>query len=220
MALKVKEPLHAERSDFQDILVFQSANHGRVLALDGVLQLTEWDEFSYQEMISHTPLFAHGAAQSVLIVGAGDGGVLREVCRHRGVRRIVMVEIDRQVVEASKTFFAKTMATDFDDPRATLRFEDAAKYVAECEPAAFDVVIVDSSDPNDGPASVLFTADFYRNLARVLKPGGIVCTQVRASRARQPQRASRARTPPPPASSSSSICLTRPTSLCRASACG
>ena len=72
------------------------------------------------------------------------------------------------------------MATDFEDPRVTLRFQDASKYVAECDAAAFDVVIVDSSDPNDGPASVLFTADFYRNLARVLKPGGIVCTQVRA----------------------------------------
>lgn len=136
------------------------------------------DEFSYQEMITHLPLFAHAAPESVLIIGAGDGGVLREVCRHRSVRRVAMVEIDRQVVEASKTFFAKTMATDFEDPRLTLRFEDAAKFVADCEASAFDVVIVDSSDPNDGPASVLFTADFYSNLARVLKPGGIVCTQV------------------------------------------
>ena len=97
MSLKVKEALHAERSEFQDIVVFQSTNHGRVLALDGVLQLTEWDEFSYQEMITHVPLFAHAAPRSVLIVGAGDGGVLREVCRHRGVQSIVMVEIDRQV---------------------------------------------------------------------------------------------------------------------------
>ena len=97
MSLKVKEALHAERSEFQDIVVFQSTNHGRVLALDGVLQLTEWDEFSYQEMITHVPLFAHAAPRSVLIVGAGDGGVLREVCRHRGVQSVVMVEIDRQV---------------------------------------------------------------------------------------------------------------------------
>ena len=104
MCLKVKEPLHSERSDFQDILVFDSANHGRVLALDGVIQLTEWDEFSYQEMIAHLPLFAHAAPRSVLIVGAGDGGVLREVCRHRGVQSIVMVEIDRQVRPARSSF--------------------------------------------------------------------------------------------------------------------
>ena len=177
MCLKVKEPLHSERSDFQDILVFDSANHGRVLALDGVIQLTEWDEFSYQEMIAHLPLFAHAAPASVLIIGAGDGGVLREVARHRGVRRITMVEIDRRVVEASKTFFARTMATDFDDARLTLRFEDAAAYAAAAEPASYDVVIVDSSDPNDGPANSLFTPAFYGNLARILKPGGIVATQ-------------------------------------------
>ena len=177
MCLKVKEPLHSERSDFQDILVFESTNHGRVLALDGVIQLTEWDEFSYQEMIAHLPLFAHAAPASVLIIGAGDGGVLREVARHRGVKRITMVEIDRRVVEASKTFFAKTMATAFDDARLTLRFEDAAAFAGSAEAASFDVIIVDSSDPNDGPANSLFTPAFYKNLARILKPAGIVCTQ-------------------------------------------
>jgi spermidine synthase len=176
--LKVKEPLHHEKSQFQDIMVFETTNHGRCLVLDGVIQLTEWDEFSYQEMIAQIPLFAHPNPESVLIVGAGDGGVLREVCRHKGVKKIVMCEIDEDVVKVSKTFLNRSTATAFEDPRAKLVFADAAKYLdKEVATESVDVVIVDSSDPNEGPADSLFTDSFYKNLARVLKPGGIVCTQ-------------------------------------------
>lgn len=175
--LKVKEPLHREQSEFQDIEVFETTNHGRCLVLDGAIQLTEWDEWSYQEMITHLPMFAHPNPENVLIIGAGDGGVLREVCRHKGVKKVTMCEIDRKVVEVSKTFLNKSTAVAFDDPRATLLFADAAKFVDSADAASFDVVIVDSSDPNDGPANSLFSDEFYANLARVLKPGGIVCTQ-------------------------------------------
>lgn len=177
MALKVAAPLHAERTEFQDLQVFDSTNWGRVLVLDGAIQLTERDEASYQEMITHLPMFAHANPESVLIVGAGDGGVLREVCRHKCVKKVVMCEIDRRVVEASKKYFPKTMAVAFDDPRLELVFGDASKYVAEAAAGTFDVVIVDSSDPNDGPANPLFTDEFYANVAKVLKPNGIVCTQ-------------------------------------------
>ena len=175
MGLKVEEVLHESRSDFQDILVFRSSTYGTVLVLDGVIQLTERDEHAYQEMIAHLPLHCHPNPRSVLIVGGGDGGVLREVVRHAGVRRIVMCEIDRAVIEVSQKFFPETMATAFGDARLELVHDDAAEFVKRHR-AAFDVVIVDSSDPV-GPAESLFEPAFYASLRDALRPGGVVCTQ-------------------------------------------
>ena len=167
--------LHHARSEFQEVLVLQTKEYGRCLVLDGVIQLTERDEFAYQEMITHLPLFAHANPTSVLIVGGGDGGVLREVVRHAGVRRIVMCEIDRAVIEVSQKFFPETMATAFGDARLELVHDDAAEFVKRHR-AAFDVVIVDSSDPV-GPAESLFEPAFYASLRDALRPGGVVCTQ-------------------------------------------
>ena len=179
--------LHEERSEFQHLQVLDSSHYGRVLVLDGVIQLTERDEFAYQEMIVHLPMFAHANPRNVLIVGGGDGGVLREVLRHPGVERVVMCEIDRKVCEVSRKFFADTMAVEFDDPssdveakrtkdkRARLLYMDAAVFMAQ-NVNEFDVIIVDSSDPV-GPAETLYTSDFYANMKRALRPGGIVCTQ-------------------------------------------
>ena len=115
------------RSDFQDILVFQSRTYGKVLVLDGVIQLTERDECGYQETIAHVPLFAHPRPRRVLIVGGGDGGVLREVCKHVCITHITHCELDPAVVAAAKRFFGDTVATAFDDPRLTLLHEDGAK---------------------------------------------------------------------------------------------
>jgi spermidine synthase len=159
----------------QDIMVFDSATYGRVLILDGVIQLTERDEFAYQEMIAHLPMFAHPNPQNVLIVGGGDGGVLREVCRHKGVKRVVMCEIDQRVVEVSKQFFGTTMATAYSDPRATVHYMDAAVYMKDHK-NEFDVIIVDSSDPV-GPAETLYTSAFYQDMYGALREGGVVCTQ-------------------------------------------
>jgi spermidine synthase len=173
--LQVKEVLHQEKSQYQDIMVFDSMTYGRVLILDGVIQLTERDEFAYQEMIAHLPIFGHRKPENVLIVGGGDGGVLREVARHKGIKKIVMCEIDERVVEVSKKFFGSTMATAYNDPRLELHFMDAALYMKEHQ-NFFDVIIVDSSDPV-GPAETLYTSDFYRDMWQALRGDGVVCTQ-------------------------------------------
>ncbi|KAJ1459621.1 S-adenosyl-L-methionine-dependent methyltransferase [Pelagophyceae sp. CCMP2097] len=190
--------LHRAKSDFQNILVFESETYGRVLALDGVIQVTERDEFAYQEMMVHLPLFAHAEPKRVLIVGGGDGGVLREVARHGCVTKIDMCEIDPMVCEVSKLYFRGTLATTFDDERLTLVYADAAEYLRELitptagatsvaavaaakvlaagDFAGYDVIIVDSSDPV-GPAESLFKPDFYECMRAALAPGGITCTQ-------------------------------------------
>eukprot|EP00940_MAST-03C_sp_MAST-3C-sp2_P002544 g2544.t1 len=173
-SLKVERELYRGRSKYQDILLFESSTYGKVLVLDGVIQLTERDEFAYQEMIAHLPLYSHPDPRSVLIVGGGDGGVLREVARHPGVKRIVMCEIDAEVVRVAKQFKLQT-ATSFDDPRLELLFEDASEYVKRHK-NEFDVIIVDSSDP-EGPAEALFEAPFFTHTSNALRSGGIMCTQ-------------------------------------------
>tara|TARA_B110000090_G_scaffold194590_1_gene229874 strand:- start:223 stop:708 length:486 start_codon:yes stop_codon:yes gene_type:complete len=120
--IQVEEVLVNGRSQFQDILLFKSVTYGIVLVLDGVIQVTERDEHSYQEMITHLPMFAHKAPKKVLIVGGGDGGVLREVVKHASVETIHMCEIDQQVCEISKKYYPNTMATAFSDPRLTLMY--------------------------------------------------------------------------------------------------
>ncbi|CAM9215337.1 unnamed protein product [Discosporangium mesarthrocarpum] len=174
-SLEVKEVLFHERSEFQDVLVFESAQYGKVLVLDGVIQLTEKDEFAYQEMLTHIPCFAHGNPKKVLIVGGGDGGVLREVARHQCVDTVHMCEIDPMVCEVSKRFNFCT-STSFDDPRLTLVHEDAAEFVRREGNSSYDVIIVDSSDPV-GPAETLFQPKFYQNMKKALAPGGVIATQ-------------------------------------------
>lgn len=174
MSLRVKKMLFEGKSKYQHVVAFESTNYGKVLVLDGVIQLTERDEFAYQEMITHIPMFAHPNPESVLIVGGGDGGVLREVAKHPGVKRIVMCEIDEMVVKVSKELGLVT-ATAFDDERLELLFQDAAEYVKK-QIQQFDVIVVDSSDPV-GPAETLFAKTFFKSLRESLRPGGIVCTQ-------------------------------------------
>ena len=120
-SLKVENVLFEGKSEFQDVLVFQSTHYGRVLVLDGVIQVTERDEMAYQEMIVNLPMMSHPDPRRVLIIGGGDGGVLREVARHPGVQQIVMCEIDKMVVDVSKKFFAESTASAYNDPRLTLK---------------------------------------------------------------------------------------------------
>src|SRR6201996_6155135 len=115
---RVTRELARVKSEFQDIAIFDSASHGRVMVLDGVIQITEADEFVYQEMLAHVPLLAHGSAANVLIIGAGDGGVLRRVLQHRTTQRAVMVEIDREVIRLSKELLPEIAGPAWDDPRA------------------------------------------------------------------------------------------------------
>jgi len=174
MSLEVEEVLFQAKSEFQDVLVFKSKTYGTVLALDGVIQLTERDEFAYQEMIAHLPLCAHPDPKKVLIIGGGDGGVLREVCKHESVEEITMCELDKMVPEVSKKYLP-TISTHFNDPRVNLLFADGFKYMEE-KKGEFDVIIVDSSDPI-GPAEVLFEKPFYVAMKNALREGGVICTQ-------------------------------------------
>jgi spermidine synthase len=164
------------RSPHQDILVFDSVSHGRVLMLDGVVQITEADEFVYQEMMAHVPLLTHGAAERVLVIGGGDGGILRRVLEHRGVRRAVLVEIDEQVIALSKAHLPGVGGGAWTDPRAEVVVGDAIHYVFDAPSSSFDAIIVDSTDPA-GVGEVLFTGEFYRECARVLTDRGVVVNQ-------------------------------------------
>ena len=172
----VKRELARVRSAFQDIFVFESFSHGCVMVLDGCVQITERDEFVYQEMLAHVPLLAHGEVSRVLIIGAGDGGVLRRVLQHRGVERVVMVEIDGEVIRLAKAFLPAVAAGAWDDPRAEVIVGDGIEYVRTAAAESFDVIIVDSTDPI-GVGEVLFTDEFYRNCARVLSVRGLVVNQ-------------------------------------------
>jgi len=172
----VKRELARVKSEFQDIVIFESFTHGRVMVLDGVIQITEGDEFVYQEMLTHVPLLAHGSAENVLIIGAGDGGVLRRVLMHKGVKRAVMVEIDGEVIRLCKEFLPKIAGDAWNDPRADVIVGDGIDYVKRAPDATFDAIIVDSTDPI-GVGEVLFTDEFYRNCARILTPRGLVVNQ-------------------------------------------
>jgi spermidine synthase len=173
---RVLRELARVRSDFQDIAIFESETHGRVMTLDGVVQITEGDEFVYQEMIAHVPILAHGAARSVLIIGAGDGGVLKRVLMHAGVNKAVMVEIDGEVIRLSKQFLPGIGGNAWSDPRAEVIVGDGIDYVRNAPDASFDVIIVDSTDPI-GVGEVLFTDAFYQNCARILTARGVIVNQ-------------------------------------------
>ncbi len=172
----IKRELARVQSEFQDIVIFESFSHGRVMVLDGAIQITEADEFVYQEMLTHVPLLAHGAAETVLIIGAGDGGVLRRVLQHHGVKRAVMVEIDGEVIRLSKEFLPSIAGDAWNDPRAEIIVGDGIDYVKRAGDGTFDAIIVDSTDPI-GVGEVLFTDEFYANCARILTAGGLVVNQ-------------------------------------------
>ena len=172
----VQRELARVKSEFQDIAIFESTSHGRVMVLDGVIQITERDEFVYQEMITHVPLLAHGAAKKVLIIGAGDGGVLKRVLQHSTVEKAVMVEIDGEVIRLAKEFLPNIAGDAWTNPRGEVIVGDGIDYVKKAPDGAFDVIIVDSTDPI-GVGEVLFTDEFYANSARILTERGLVVNQ-------------------------------------------
>lgn len=167
--------LYDSETGHQRLRVFRNPTFGRILTLDGVIQVTEGDEFIYHEMMAHVPIFSHGAVRSVLIVGGGDGGMAREVLRHKGVERVVMVEIDAGVIDFSRQYLPGVCEDAFDDPRLEVVIADGADYM-RAQGEAFDVIIVDSTDPI-GPGVTLFTDTFYGAAKRRLAPGGVMVTQ-------------------------------------------
>ncbi|CAK0769625.1 spermidine synthase [uncultured Gammaproteobacteria bacterium] len=167
--------LHRVQTGLQDLVIFENPVMGRIMALDGVIQTTETDEAVYHEMLTHVPILAHGAVERVLIIGGGDGGILRRCLNHDSVRQATMVEIDRSVVDMSIEHLPTISAGAFDDPRTDLVIADGAAFVKTCA-GQYQVVIIDSTDPT-GPGEVLFTAEFYADCKRCLAPGGILVTQ-------------------------------------------
>lgn len=172
-SLKVEKILYEGKSEYQEVLVFQSSAYGKVLVLDGIVQLTEKDECAYQEMITHLPLCSIPSPKKVLVVGGGDGGVLREVSRHSSVELIDICEIDQLVIDVSKKFFPE-LAVGFEDPRVHLHVGDAVEFLRRAPEGKYDAIIVDSSDPV-GPAQELVEKPFFETIARALRPGGVLC---------------------------------------------
>uniref|UniRef100_T1GJI1 PABS domain-containing protein n=1 Tax=Megaselia scalaris TaxID=36166 RepID=T1GJI1_MEGSC len=172
-SLKVKKVIHEEKSNSKTSK-FWKQTFGMCLVLDGIIQCTLRDEFSYQEMISFLPLCCHPNPEKVLIVGGGDGGVAREVVKHPLVKEVHQVEIDDRVVELSKQYLP-SMACGFKDPKVKLTIGDGFDYMKNHK-NEFDVIITDSSDPV-GPAISLFQESYYELMKNALRPGGIVCSQ-------------------------------------------
>jgi spermidine synthase len=174
-SIEIIETLVREKTDYQDIAIHQTKALGRVLLLDGIVQTSEADEFYYHEMMAHLPIVAHGDARSVLIIGGGDGGTLREVLKHSEVERATLVEIDPRVVELSRRHLPGLSAGAFDDPRARVVIADGAQFIARTD-ERFDVMIIDSTDPV-GPSLALFDDPFYCNCAERLGERGILIRQ-------------------------------------------
>lgn len=173
-SIKVTRQLFSGSSDFQQIDVFDSKEFGRFLTLDGFMMLTERDEFIYHDMIVHLPMAVKLDAKRVLVIGAGDGGAIRELCRYEGIEQIDLVEIDEMVVEISRKFLPKT-ACSLDDPRVKITYQDGLKFIRKCE-NEYDLIIVDSTDPF-GPGEGLFTKEFYGNCFKALTDDGVMVNQ-------------------------------------------
>ncbi|MDR2664868.1 MAG: polyamine aminopropyltransferase [Oscillospiraceae bacterium] len=172
--IRFDRQLYSGRSDYQRIDVFESDEFGRVLTLDGYLMLTERDEFIYHEMITHVPMAVRPDIRDVLVIGAGDGGAVRELVRYGGIRRVDVAEIDPAVVEVCREYLP-SVSCGFDDSRVALHYQDGLRFVRGRE-SEYDLIIVDSTDPF-GPGEVLFTREFYGSCHKALRDGGIMVNQ-------------------------------------------
>lgn len=175
---KVRRTLYAADSSYQHIEVLDTEQFGTALVLDGILQTTAGDEYIYHEMLALVPLLAHPHPARVLVIGGGDGGLVREVLRVPGVEQVVMVEIDQAVVDVARRFLPGHTAA-LGDPRLTIRYEDGVQYLSHLDPShAFDVILVDATDPDgDGPGQVLYTTEFHRAVRAALLPEGMYAQQ-------------------------------------------
>ncbi|KAK3685399.1 spermidine synthase [Podospora appendiculata] len=174
MTLEVKKVLHHEKSQYQDVLIFESTTYGNVLVLDNAIQATERDEFSYQEMITHLAMNSHKNPKKVLVIGGGDGGVLREVVKHECVESAVLCDIDEAVIRLSKQYLPH-MSGVYSHEKVTVHVGDGFKFLEEYQ-NTFDVIITDSSDP-EGPAESLFQKPYFQLLFNALREDGVITTQ-------------------------------------------
>ena len=174
LSLRVNRQLYSKESSYQRIEILDTAEFGRVLVLDGNIMLTERDEFIYDEMITHVPMAVHPNIKNVLVIGVGDGGVVRELTRYDSITRIDLVEMDETVVEACRAYLPQN-ACRLDDARVKIYYENGLKFIRRCE-NEYDLIIVDSNDPF-GPSEGLFTREFYGNCYKALKEDGIMVNQ-------------------------------------------
>lgn len=174
LSIKVEKQLYSNKSKYQQIDIFESVEFGRFLTLDGYMMMTEKDEFIYHEMIVHTPMAVHPNVENVLVIGAGDGGACRELCKYTTIKHIDVVEIDKEVIDVCRKYLPQT-ACGFDDERVSVHVQDGLKFVRKCHDK-YDLVIVDSTDPF-GPGEGLFTKEFYGNCYKALKEDGIMVNQ-------------------------------------------
>ncbi|WP_339374120.1 polyamine aminopropyltransferase [Pelagibaculum spongiae] len=174
-SFKIKEKLHEEQTEYQQIAIYQTETFGRLMVIDDCVMLTDRDNFLYHEMMSHPALFTHADPKRVVIIGGGDCGTMKEVLKHPGVEEAWQVEIDQRVTDLSEEYFPELCSAN-KDPRAHFYFGDGIAWMADQGEAAFDLIIVDSTDPV-GPAAGLFTQAFFANCLKALKTGGIMVQQ-------------------------------------------
>lgn len=173
-SIRVNRHLYSGKSEFQQIDIFETPEFGKVLTLDGNVMLTERDEFIYDEMITHVPMSVHPNVKDVLVIGAGDGGVVKELARYESVERIDLVEMDPQVIEACRTYLPEN-ASRLDDSRVRITYDNALRFIRRCS-NCYDLIIVDSNDPF-GPSEGYFTKEFYGICFNALKEDGIMVNQ-------------------------------------------
>lgn len=173
----VKNTILARKTEYQFVEVAELGDIGLCLILDGKIQVAETDEFIYHEVLVHIPLITFGDPQSVLVIGGGDGCTIREVFKYKSVKRCVMVDIDKDVVEISKEYLGKINRSSFFDPRLELYFEDGRKFIERTRDK-FDIIIIDTVDPLEyGPSYMLFTKEFMEVVYERLTENGIVSIQ-------------------------------------------
>jgi len=172
---RVRSVIYDNKSDFQHMQLVDTYQYGKMLLLDGIVQTTERDEFVYHEMMVHVPMLSHHDPKKILIIGGGDGGILREVLRYKSIEKATIVEIDPLVIEFCKEYLPDISKGAFDDDRTDLIIADGAVYVSETK-EKFNVIIIDSTDPI-GPARALFSEKFYRDIHSVMVPDGITVRQ-------------------------------------------
>jgi spermidine synthase len=175
ITIEVRKSIYHGESEFQTLDILDTFEFGRMLLLDGVVMLTERDEFVYHEMLAHVPLNTHPSPEKVLVVGGGDGGTVREVLKHPEVKEVTLVEIDQMVVQASLEHLPG-LSEGLKDPRTNIVYGDGVRFVADAAPESYDVILVDSTDPV-GPAEALFAEDFFRNCAKALGSEGVFVSQ-------------------------------------------
>ena len=186
IALSLKhegERLYHKVSDYQKIEIYKTDALGKILVLDGNIACAEEDEYVYHEMIAHVPAMVHENTEKVLVIGGGDGGTVRELVKHKNIRSIDLVEIDQLVIDAA-TKHLPELSNSLQNAHVSIKIEDGSQYAATCASGLYDLVIIDSDDPG-GPSKGLFTEKFYREVHRILRPGGIMVTQSESPRFNQ-----------------------------------